>query len=288
MQNHANPSCWIVILTVVTAALSPPIRAAEPRHYANLATEKSSAYVSVKFVLKKQGRFGNQENEGEAAGIMIDPSGLVLCSNSAVGGSSFFSRFGSATPTDLKVLIGNDTEGLDAELLARDSELDLTWVRIKEPGDKTFAYLDLSKAATPTLGQPLMALRKMGKYFGRAVVVSEGRLAGKTSKPRKLFVPGGGLDLEPGLPVFTLGGRVVGIVVIQMPDKEEMGGDFLAFRGMARDIAGGLILPAADVLKATRRAEEIAKEDEDENEDEDEDGSPVKKEPTSKPDQRKE
>jgi hypothetical protein len=259
---------FAVVFIAVATATSGQAAADTEAQYDKLIKDKAAALVAVKFVLKRQGGFDDSEKEADITGIMIDPKGLVLCSNTALGGPSFFRRFGTATPTDIKVLIGEDTEGRDAKLLARDSELDLAWVQIKRPGDEAFAHIDLSKTTTPRLGRRLLALRRMGKYFDRAVVVSEGRVAGRTKKPRELVVPGGSLDLEPGLPVFTEDGAIVGIVVIQMPDRDEMESGPLSFLGAGRDIFGGLILPAAEVLKATARAKEAGEEDE-ESEDDD-------------------
>lgn len=234
----------------------------EPPSYSKFIADKGPAFVTLKFVLKIQGRFGDRENESEASGIMIAPDGLILCSNSALTGSALFRRFGggSAVPKDIKVLIGDDTEGLDADLLARDSELDLAWVKIEDPGDKKFACLDLSQAVTPPLGARVLALRRMGKYFDRAFVVSEGRLAGKVEKPRKLYVPSGSLQLGRGMPLFSLDGGIVGIVVVQMPDEEEMEGGFDLYRSGGRDMFAGLILPTSEVVKATRLARETAED----------------------------
>jgi S1-C subfamily serine protease len=240
-----------------------PSPADEPE-LAKILADLGPAFVTVKFVLKVEGQFGNRENEAEITGVMIDPSGLVLCGNTRLGSPRMMrSMGGSATPTDIKVLIGDDTEGLPAKVLARDSELDLAWVKIKKPGDRKFACLNLSHAGAPAVGQRLVSIRKMAKYFDRAMTVSEGRLAGKTRKPRDLLVPSGGMSLEPGLPVFTSGGEVVGVVVVQMPEDEEL--QSMAFTGIGRDISTGLILPAAEVLRATARAREAKADDEDDS-----------------------
>jgi hypothetical protein len=105
----------------------------------------------------------------------------------------------------------------------------------------------------------------MGKYFGRAVVVSEGRLGGQAAKPRHLYVPVGGLDVSMGLPVFTVDGTVLGVVVVQMPEHGELEANPRSFRDAGRDMFGGLILPAGDVLEATRRAMEADEEEDDDS-----------------------
>jgi len=252
-----------MILSVVSGALA---RAEGDALYSKLLAEKSPVLVTIKFVLKMQGQFGDRESEAEATGVMIDPSGLVLCGNSQLGMPAFMRRFGTATPTDLKVLVGDDTEGLKATVLARDTELDLAWVKIKDPGDRKFAFLDLSQLHNPVLGERLFSLRRMAKYFDRATTMSEGRLSGRTRKPRELLVPSGDLSVEPGLPVFTADGHVVGVAVLQMPDDEEREGNPMAFIGVGRDISRGLILPAGEVARATLRARENAgREDDDES-----------------------
>lgn len=272
-RTTARSSCTGRIIAVFGAALCgipASVGADTPSDYENLAAKRASALVTVKFVLKTQGGFGDREEESEITAIMIDAGGLVLCSNTALAGPRFLRRYGRATPTHIKVLIGEDTEGLDGELVTRDSELDLAWVRIKEPGDKKFACIDLSRAPKPRVGQRLLGLRRMGKYFGRAVVVSEGRLGGQAAKPRNLYVPVGGLDISVGLPVFTVDGAVLGVVVVQMPEHGELEDNPMSFMDSGRDMFGGLILPAGDVLKATRRAMEDDEDDDsdlEENED---------------------
>lgn len=259
-----------------------PSRAEDGGEYAKIVAEAGPAFVTVKFVLKMEGQFGNRESEAEITGVMVDAGGLVLCGNTRFGSPRMMRQVGgSATPTDIKVLIGDDTEGLEAKVLARDSELDLAWVQIKKPGDKKFVFVDLTKSATPEVGQRVMTLRKMAKYFDRVLTVGEGRIAGKTRKPRDLFVPSGLGGLEPGLPVFATNGQVIGISVVQMPEDEELQG--MAFTGIGRDISNGLILPTSEVVKATARAKEAGSKDKDEDDDEDKAKKPDEKNKANAP-----
>lgn len=237
-----------------SAVTTSAVRADEGAMLRDAATKFAAPFVTIKFVLKMEGQFGDRENETEATGVMIEPDGLVLASSSQLGTPRFMRQFGNARPTDLKVLIGDDTEGLPATVMARDTELDLAWVKLKEPSKKKLEYMDLTKSGKPQVGDSLVFLRRMGKYFDRAVTVGQFRVAGKTTKPRELIVPGGGASLEPGLPAFTAQGEVVGFVVLQLPDAEELESNFGAFAGLGRDIGSGLILPTADVIKATERA----------------------------------
>jgi len=263
-----NPIKPSAVRAIVLSCLALPVGAGlawagSSQPYEKLAADVAPVLVTVKFVLKLGGRFGDSENESEITGMMVDPKGLVLCASSKLGVPR---RFGSATPTDIKILVGDDTEGLEADVLARDTELDLAWVKIKKPPEKSFLHLDMTKTAEPKLGDALFSVRRMAKFFDRTPTVSDGVLAGRTKKPRDLLVPGGALNIEPGAPVFTSDGAFVGLVVLQLPEDEEMEGNPMAFFAMGRDLANGLILPAAQVVKATQRAGQIAEDEEDEDE----------------------
>lgn len=269
-MNYVTGAIVPVLIAVTVAGSGRVATAGETEDYRKLLRDKSSALVTIKFVLKiKMGGMmagmGDQESENEISGVMIEPKGLVLCSNTKLGGftavmSRMMGSMGgniSATPTDLKVLIGDDVEGREAKLLARDSELDLAWVKLKAPGDKPFDYVDFAKGVKPDIGQRIVATRRLGKYFARTAVVAEGRITGITKKPRDLYVPSMDIALAHGLPVYMPDGRVVGFTVMQMPDSEDGAANPMALLSnlsSMQDMMSGLILPAADIAKATRRA----------------------------------
>jgi S1-C subfamily serine protease len=242
-----------------------PARADQGADLQKLMDTVAPKLVTVKFILKMEmadmGMEG-QEQEMEVAGVLIDAKGLVLASNTQLGGFAEMMRgmMGddagsvSATPKDVKVLIGDDTEGLKAEVVARDRELDLAWVRITDAGDKTFDALDTSKGGTAKVGDKLYVVEKLGKYFDRAPIVVEDRVAGTTKKPRSLVVPMGGLAQSMGKPVFTADGSLLGMVVLQLPGTEEMSAEsMMSGFGDTRGFSG-MILPASEISKATERA----------------------------------
>jgi S1-C subfamily serine protease len=239
-----------VVVLAGTGAGSAQTNQAMP----DLVKQKGPAIVTVKFVLKISAGGQEREGQGETTGVMVDPKGLVLCANTQLGGIFRFARPGpsgpiTATPSDFKVLVGDDSEGVEAKLLARDTELDLAWVQIKKPGDKPYEFVDFTAAAKAEVGQTILAVRRMGKFFDRVMAVSESRLGGISRKPRELYIPAAPLSGGVGLPVFTADGKVLGFAVLQVPEDGE-GGQSVLQEG------AGLILPAADVAKATKRAQE--------------------------------
>ena len=253
---------------------------AETDIYKALLERRAPVLVTVKFVLKinmggMMGGMSDEESESEVTGIMIDAKGLVLCSDTQLGGimrmvTRMVPMLGATittTPTDIKVLIGDDTEGREAELVARDSELDLAWLQIKNVGDAKFDYLNLSKGSPVTVGQRVVCIRRMGRYFGRSAIVLDGRIAGKTKKPRDLYVPSVELAMTHGFPIYTADGKFVGITVTQTPGLDDSGGGFdpmatLGQMSNIQEMLAGMILPAASAAKATKRALASVKEEE--------------------------
>jgi len=230
--------------------------------YKKIMDQAGPALVTVKFVLKIDGgeqMGGPSEQEMESTGFLIDGKGLVICSNFQVGGYfSMMARNGgpTATPTDVKILIGDDTEGKKATVISRDTELDLAWVKLDEESTSDLKHIDMSSGVEAPTGTRVLLLGRMAKFFDRAMSISEGKISGVTEKPRKLLSPTKPLvssrdDL--GMPVFNSDGGVVGMVVIQLPDPESMEGDATGSLG-----GGPMILPAAEIVKATKRALEAA------------------------------
>ncbi len=270
-MTHRTRGTIVLAAAVCAAASASPLRADPAAEYRKLLEAKRAAFVSIKFVLKLQmggmmRGMGDQESENEINGVMIDPQGLVLCSNTQISGfTNLLSQFGagvdvSAKPRDIKVLIGDDTEGIEASFVARDTELDLAWVRVKEPGERKFELVDLAKSAGVETGDAVLTLRRMGKYFDRVRVVGEGRIGGVTTKPRRLYVPSTDLTSGLGLPAFTAGGEVVGVTILQMPDAEDAEASIssrLAMMTGLQDVMSGMILPAEEVVKATERARKV-------------------------------
>lgn len=212
--------------------------------------------VTLKFNLKND----EGEQESEAPAVVVEPDGLVLVSNRAVGGFAPFAP--NVNPTELKVLIGEDTQGEEATLVARDTELGLAWVKIKSPKGK-YPAVDLAQSSTPALGDGLYVISLLSRFFDRAPAVTVGSVSAVAAKPRRLFVPSLSLaGTDFGIPVFAADGKVVGIVTLILPDQDELSSPGAA-QELFRNVPGGkVILPASDVLSATKRAKETQAGDE--------------------------
>ena len=269
------------LAAVTIAAPAAPAAAAGPGAdaYQAVLARRAPAVVTVRYVLKIElggtmgGAMGGegQESEGEISGVVVDPRGLVLCSNTLLGG--FAGLLGrlmggsdfeiSATPEDIEVLVGDSTEGLSAKLVARDSDLDLAWVQIDDPPEG-LAAVDLGAGVPAKVGEPFVAIRRMDKIFARAPALIEGRIGGETTKPRRLWVPAASPFGGHGLPVFNADGALLGVTVMQFPDTEDAGGagPMASLMQSARleEVLSAVILPAREVERATALAREMAAE----------------------------
>lgn len=250
-----------VLVLALAAGLAPApvcLAAAEPQPatdpaYPLLLDRVAPAIVTVHFILKSEGGPMGGDEEMEAMGTMIEPDGLVLVSNTELGGRG--------TPTDVKVLVGDDTEGVKARLVSRDSELDLAWIKIEKAPEKPYAAVSLADAATPGVGEPLYAVLRCGRFLEHAPMVIESRVAGVAHKPRHLYL--GGKAFFPqfgamGAPVFTAQGKLVGMVTLTVPEPDEMQNLTEGMLGMTRNMTAGTVLPAEQLASATKRAKEAA------------------------------
>jgi hypothetical protein len=239
---------WLPIALIAVAAWLPAASAQQLKQaIQTLMDTHANSLVTVKYVLKDPS--GSQQREMEATGVMVAPDGLVLCANTRLGGTPFAGS--GMTPTEIKVLIGDDTEGLDAEVIGTDKELDLGWVKITEELPTPPAYLDLGNSTTVEVGDRAYFIRKLDKYFDRCPVVIAGHVAAKVAKPRAMYVPSPEIVQEQGLPVFTESGQLFGFFVVQFPDAEARQAGSSA---RSRDVL--FILPAEKVAAQTALARE--------------------------------
>jgi S1-C subfamily serine protease len=160
-------------------------------------------------------------------------------------------------PTNIKVLVGDDTVGVDAKLIARDTERGLAWIKTDKAPEKPYAFVDFAKGAEAKLGDDVYLVQLLGKLFDKAPSVSEARIGAVTKKPRHILMPSVGLaGTEQGLAAYNAAGEPIGISTLILPEREEWQGADPS--SIMRGVIGGMILPAKDVAEATARALETA------------------------------
>jgi len=140
--------------------------------------------VTVQIVVKSKfsmGGMGGQSNESrqDVTGTIIDSSGLTVVSLAAtdpgqmvqnvMGGlSGEDSKFKLETElSDVKILLEDGTE-VPAEVVLRDKDMDLAFLRPKSKITSELVPLDLTKSSKVEILDQVIAINRLGNAAGRA------------------------------------------------------------------------------------------------------------------------
>lgn len=206
-----------------------------------------------------------REAKQDITGTVVDPSGLAVLALSAADPSELYKRMYPESSgykieievSDVKILLDDGTE-IPAEIVLRDKDLDLAFIRPKTKPAKPMAAVDLSKAVPAQVLDELITLNRLGRAAGRAHAASVERVSAVVQKPRTFYIPDSGMTATSlGSPAFALDGSIVGILVMRTISA---GGASL--NNFRPDNATSIILPAEDVAKAAKQAPEAKGEPE--------------------------
>ncbi|HEY3861726.1 MAG TPA: serine protease [Verrucomicrobiae bacterium] len=215
------------------------------------------AVVTVEVVLKLTGgRASPTETKQDVTGTVIDPSGLTVLALSAVDPAELYRRMSDeynkleTQIDDIKILLDDGAEA-PAEIVLRDKDLDLAFIRPKARPAAPMAAVDLSKSSPAEVLEPVIALNRLTRAAGRAYSASIERIEAVIQKPRTFYIPeGSGTSATLGSPVFSLNGNVIGIFVMRAVSGGDSGG-----RNMRENMTA-ILLPAEDILKGAKQAPE--------------------------------
>src|ERR1039458_1038254 len=165
----------------------------------DIFNKNQQAVVTVQEVLKMtySGAARSSENGQEFTGTVVVPSGLTVLALSAADPSEMYQRMmadqGSqykldVEVTDLKILLADGTE-LPAEIVLRDKDLDLAFIRPKSKLASPMAAVDFSKAAPVQLLDEVITLNRLNSAAGRAYAASVERITAVVVKPRTFYLP---------------------------------------------------------------------------------------------------
>jgi hypothetical protein len=262
-------------VVVASLAFAAPALAGESAQLARLLADKAPTVVPVRLVLKTEMKYaGNAQDEEsrlEMDGTVVDPGGLVMIANTALSPSRLLSLMGqemegaeiTATPTDIKVVLGPDEKEYTAFLAATDSKVDLAFLQVEGLGDRRLQAVDLQTSVKPAIGDELAVVSRLAKGFDAAPYLELARVVGEITKPRPAWVVGGPAAF--GVPAYTLDGKFAGVLTtlesgVAASDGESPFGFSTAMRMLSG--GGGMIrpflLPASAVSSLVQRAREQA------------------------------
>ncbi len=205
----------------------------------------------------------SNESRTDTTGTVVDPSGLTVLALSSCDPAEYYrrtmgeryDRYKFETEvSDIKMLLEDGTE-VPAEIVLRDKDLDLAFVRPKSKPASPMPAIDLSKSSPAQIMDQVITLNRLGRAAGRTYAASVERICAVIQKPRTFYIPEtGSTSTALGSPAFSINGNIIGLVVLRTVNAT--GGE-----NSRENLSVSIILPAADVLKGAVQAPE-AKGDE--------------------------
>jgi|YelNatPaOPRAMG01_1025707.scaffolds.fasta_scaffold09693_3 hypothetical protein len=263
--------CLITLLALAGSSVRADVAAAGR----NVLAAHQDAVVTVKLVLNQSMSFGgrDQQNESttETIGTVIDPSGLTVISLSTIDPAATLRSLlakqmrGQAGDIkidsqvkDAKLVLADGTE-LTAQVVLRDKDLDLAYLRPVDKPAKPLAAISLAGAATPQVLDEVICLNRLGKVANRVVAVSIERIDAVVDRPRTFYIIGQGGSSGIGSPVFAASGAPVGVILMRNVTTEGEGNITSMFSGASALGIMPIIVPAADILEDAKQALETPK-----------------------------
>jgi hypothetical protein len=140
-----------------------------------------------------------------------------------------------------------DGTEVPSEIVLRDKDLDLAFIRPKTKPATPMDAIDLSKASHAQVLDQLLTLNRLKRAAGRAFCASVERISAVVQKPRTFYIPDGSqTDTALGSPAFALDGGIVGLIVMRAVNAQGA--------ASMRDCITAIVLPAEDIAKAAAQA----------------------------------
>ena len=228
------------------------------------------AIVTVTLVVKQkfsmQGR-PSQENESkiDATGTVIGADGLTVVSLSSTDPTSIYRNMMSGEDqdfqmdsevSDIRIMLANNKE-LRAQVVLRDNDLDLAFIRPVEKPAEPLVFVDLNNSGTVQILDQVVTINRLGKVANRVHSASFERIEAVVEKPRLFYIPGDEpTNTANGSPAFTPDGKLVGVFVLRSI-RDTGGGDSM-FGGNSNITP--IILPASDILEGSKQVPAFGEE----------------------------
>jgi hypothetical protein len=232
------------------------------------------AVVTVRLAIKQSmsmgGRDSKSDSKTETTGTVIDPSGLTVVSltttdpgsamkdayaraMAARGGDPSQLKFDSEL-SDLKIVLADGTE-IPAEVVLRDKDLDLAYLRPSDKQAKPLPFVDLARATKAQILDEVVVVNRLNKAANRVPAISVGRIEAIVDKPRTFYVLGEAMwGYALGAPVFSLDGKLVGIVFLRSAKTPTDQTSGFMFSSLNQWGMMPVVLPAADIVDGVKQA----------------------------------
>lgn len=246
-------SLALPILTAAALILAGACASTPEEDARKIVESNKDSIVTIKIVeeltVSYEGQTEKEQQKMEASGTVIDPGGLVVTSLSEIDSSEGWGsmmpdqeglEYSSAVVSCI-IRTGSGQE-LPADVILRDKDLDLAFIKPKKAPESPMSYVDLTQEAKPQMLDKVAYPIRLGKLGGYAPAGYLDQIMAVLNKPRLFYAVAYGFE---GCPAFALDGTPVGISVwrndVATSDDEDA--DFMS-----------IILPCSTVLKIAEQA----------------------------------
>jgi hypothetical protein len=232
-----------------------------------IADAHKDAVVSVQLVIETvssyEGESDKRESKASATGTVIDPSGLVVASLAETNPSEMMNRFMSeeqggpkmsSRMVDVKIRLADGTE-IPADVVLRDRDLDLTFIRPRKAPETPMAFLDLAQAGTADTLDDLLVLSRLGTVANRALGADIYRVRAVVTKPRTFYALMVNYQMNLGGPAFTMDGKAAGILLLRASQISSR--DSMSYSSMD-DMMMPVVLPCSTIAPIAEQAKKAA------------------------------
>lgn len=180
-----------VLPTIAAHAADSPSDAQTGR---DILAKNKDALVFVTAVAKMTYSGESHDQTVESTGMVIDPSGLTICSLASIDPSSEMPEEKDmnmkASLSDVKIVRADNKE-YPAKLVLKDPDLDLAFILPeKQQADKPTSFTAVLVGKTPAvkLLDTVITIDRLGKEFGREPMVFTSRISAIITKPRTFYL----------------------------------------------------------------------------------------------------
>jgi len=226
--------------------------------YKHLTDMHAGAVVTVKFVMSVTASGKEERIEDRTQALLVSNDGLLLVPDRAV--TIDFRQFSGAgkaqgaapvaKSADFRVRLAGSDDWLPADLVTRDTQLGLAWLRLRNPPAK-LAFVDLDHGIKAEPGMTFFSLLRTSDEWGGVPVFREGFVMGQTHTPKTLLL----VDGVPGM-AFSAEGAPMGYVDLDFAKLMRARG---SNSGLGLDMADSALqmTPIAKVAAATQLAAKL-------------------------------
>jgi hypothetical protein len=277
-------------LVVLCLALAGTAFAGDLAETARSVAEKAQkTIVGIRVVIKLKipGR-GDIEEKLEVLGTVIDPSGLTVADATSVDPTGMIRGMGmKGIESDVKetTLIMDDGSEVEADLILRDTDLGLAFIRPRDASKKFDAVTLKARAKPAQILDPVFVVSRAGKIANRAVTIRTGSIDTVVKGPRTFYTTDGEVSQRAGCIAYGADGEPLGVIVVKYQTLGEPPGQLQNMVG-GNETVIRIVRPVDDIIEIAAQAK-TAKVPEKKPEEKKEVKADALVEPGPKPDQPK-